>query len=203
MTESSTEKSETKAVAEGSDEQKVPVAAIAAERAKTRAAKSEAEAANQELAKLKEGQDGGVDLNAIIERLAAENRKLFDAEMASVKQEAANAKLAVRMGLNEAQLNKVVEIGTKNPGLTEAQRLLLAKSEHPDLFPQATRPSWQQQLHGGLPVAGSEQKALSPEEDYAAKLKAAKNPMERQQVAEEHALMQYRNVWLRSKGALV
>lgn len=202
MADSSPEKAGDVAVATAPDDKKVPVAAIAEERAKTRAAKSEAEAAKQELAKLKEGQVPDLDLlNPIIERLAAEAHKKAEEAIAPWREKAERAEMAVKLGLNEPQVAKVVDVRSKNPNLTEAQALLIARSESPDTFPTVQRPAWQQGLHGGFPVTGtSDSRTAPPQDDYTAKMNAATTAAERQHWAEKEILRRYSTSFLRFKG---
>jgi hypothetical protein len=200
-TESSTEKKDTKTATDpqdgkGADDKTVPVAALADQRAKTRAAKSDLEAAQAELAKARE-QQFPIDMDSLVQTLAAETRKTVEAELAPLRQEATKYKMAATMGLNESQAEKVMELRSKNPGLSEQQALLLAKTEHPDVFPTPSQPPWSRAVHGGLPVSGDA--PVAPQsEDYVAKMKQAREKDDwagAQHFAEQEALRRFRNAF--------
>jgi len=202
-TESSTEKNDKTTSAEGaqgteqgSADKTVPVAALADQRAKTRAAKSELEAAQAELAKAKE-QQFPIDMDSLVQTLAAETRKTVEAELAPLRAEANKYKMAAAYGLNEDQASKVMELRQKNPGLSDQQALTLARADHPDVFPQPSQPTWSRALHGGLPVSGTA--APAPQnEDFTAKMHAAREKQDwagAQHFAEQEALRRYRDAF--------
>ena len=82
----------------------VPISAVAEERAQKRAARDEAKAATEELAKIKNAPNLPDDL---IAQLAAEARKAVEAELALLKERAHRAEVGVRFGLSEAQVNRL------------------------------------------------------------------------------------------------
>jgi hypothetical protein len=199
-TESSTEKNdknpETTPPGGEQGDKTVPVAALAEQRAKTRAAKSDLEAAQAELAKAKE-QQFPIDMDSLVQKLAAETRKTGEAELAPLRAEANKYKMAAAFGLSEDQATKVMELRDKNPGLTDKQALTLAQAEHQDLFPQPSQPTWNRALHGGLPVSGQAQTAPR-NEDFVAKMNAAREKQDwagTQHFAEQEALRRYRDAF--------
>lgn len=205
-TESSTEKQAekadaTKAPAENEDK-KVPLAALGESRAKTRAANERAEKLEQELAKAKE-QQVPIDMDALMNALADEARRKVEAEVAPLRNEVNKYKMAANMGLNESQVDKVMGIRDKNPGLTEQQALILAKTEHPDVFPQAAPATWNRALHGAMPVGGASDARSNPQaEDLTAKMHEARKNKDfdaAQNLAEREAIRRFTNVYEASK----
>lgn len=192
--DSSTEKTGTAAVAEVT-ENKVPVSAIAEERAKTRDAKAAAEAAKQELANAKNGQLDLEALTPILERIALEAKKAAEAEIAPYKAKAEKAELQAKLGLNTAQVDAVMEVRAKNPTLTEAQAYLLARTEKTDLFP-ALRPT-----QGGWPVTGTSDSRNAPStDDFMAKMNAATTAEEKKHWAEQEAVRRFRGIFERARN---
>lgn len=197
--DSSPEKAGTAAVADAAseaDKNKVPVAAIAEERAKTRDAKAEAEAAKKELAKIKETGQIDLDLlNPVIERLAEEARKRTEEAIAPWKAKAEKAELQAKLGLNTAQVEAVMEVRSKNPTLNEQQAYLLARTEKTDLFPASRSTS------GGWPVTGTSDSRNAPSgDDFVAKMNAATTADEKKHWAEQEILRRYRGSFERSKN---
>ena len=173
------------------EEKKVPVAALAEERAQKRAARAEADAAKAELAQAKSTPNVPDD---IIQALVAEARKVVEAEVAPLKQRAERAELGVKMGLNEKQVNIVMDVKQKNPTLSVEQALLLARAEHQSEFVPAQ--SWNRAVHGGLPVTGtSEARSASDANDYMAQMRAAEKSGDRagaNHFATQEALSRFR-----------
>lgn len=200
MTESSAEKSQTAEQAK-SEETKVPVAAVAKERAEKRAARAEAAELRGELEKVRT-ESPGLDAEAyakLAEELAEEARRAVEAELQPWKADVAKYKMAMQMGLNEPQADKLMEIKSKNPGLTEQQALLLAKADAPDLFQtQASRPSWDRSK-GGLPVTGDSLARSQPQsDDFMGLMREAEQKGDRmaaQRYAKEEALSRFRRVF--------
>ena len=158
-----TESVEGQAPDAGTDKPKVPLAAIAASRDKARAAQGEVERLQKELeeakAQLQQDATTKVDpasLSPIVAQMLVEARQAAEAEMAPLRAELAQLgkfKMAAKLGLTEAQVDKVTALKQKHPGLDDAQALLLARAAHPDVFPsQAQR--FNPALHGALPVSG-------------------------------------------------
>ena len=193
MTDSSTEKP-TAQDATQADEKKVPVAALAEERAQKRAARSEAEAAKAELAQAKSIPNVP---DEVITQLVAEARRMVEAEVAPLKQRAERAELGVKLGLNEKQVNIIMDVKQKNPTLTNEQALLLARAEHQSEFVPAQ--SWNRAVHGGLPVTGTSEARNSPDvTDYRAQMLAAQQKGDRAgatHFATQAALQQFRDAF--------
>jgi hypothetical protein len=154
-------------------EKNVPLAALSEQRAKTRAANEQAEALQAELEKAKDGKIDVAALSPLVADLLLEARKAAEQEFEPLRQEVAKYKLANQLGLNEPQVDKVMAVKQKNPGLTDQQALLLAKSEHGNLFPQAQQPAWNRALHGALPVSGQSEDRNDKTVDHAAKMNEA------------------------------
>lgn len=175
-------------------EKMVPISAVAEERAQKRAARDEAKAATEELAKIKNAPNIPDDL---IAQLAAEARKAVEAELAPLKERAHRAEVGVRFGLNEAQVNKVWEIKTKHPTLSDDMALSLAKTEFADAF--KTSSSWNRAVHGGLPVTGTSDARTAPmADDHLALMREAeskKDYAKAQYHAQEEALDRFRKLF--------
>jgi len=203
MTDSSTTSEATKGknakdgdeTQKGEAQKQVPLEALANERAQKRAAREEAEATKAELQQARETPNVP---DAIIQQLAAEARKVVEAELAPWKERAMRAELGVKHGLNEQQVQKVVEIRGKNPTLTDEQALTLARAEHQALF-AAPAQSWNRAVHGGLPVTGtSDARNATAADDYLAKMHQAVKDGDRaaaQHYATEEALKRFRNIF--------
>jgi hypothetical protein len=184
MTKSSTEaeKVETAPAAETKDQPKVPVAAIGAARAQTRAARDEVERLQEELAKAQselQAQSTKVDpaaMSEVVAQMMVETRQKVEAEVrASMDAEVQKFKFAAKMGLNEKQVDSVTAMQAKHPGLAVDQALLLARAAAPDLFPAnaQTQPAWNRALHGGLPVTGASEARSEAKVDYTAEMHKA------------------------------
>lgn len=156
-----TESAEGQAPDAGTDKPKVPLAAITASREKARAAQGEVERLQRELeeAKAQLQQDANkvdpASLSPLVAQMLVEARQAAEAEMAPLRAELAQLgkfKMAAKLGLNEAQVDKVTALKQKHPGLDDAQALLLARAAHPDVFPSQAR--FNPALHGALPTSG-------------------------------------------------
>ena len=189
MTKSSTE-AESKQVeaapaVETKEQPKVPVAAIAEQRAKTRAAHSEVERLQEELAKAQaelQAQGTKVDpsvVSSVVGEMMVEARKTIEAEIReSLGAEMQKVKFAAKMGLNEKQVDSVMAMQGKFPDKPIEQVLQLARIASPELFPatQGAKPAWDRAIHGGLPVTGASEARSEQKVDYTAEMhKAAAN----------------------------
>jgi len=196
MTDSSTEEGG-KATQEA-ESRKVPVEAVAKERAEKRAARAEATKLSEELENVRKTATLDEEtLSTITEKLAEEAKRAVAAELKPVQDEVAKWKMAATLGLNEAQADKVMELRMKNPGLSENQALVLAKADHADLFPANTSRSWSP-AHGGLPVSGNPER-MTGEPDFVAKMNEAAGKGDRrsaQHYAEQEALRRFRAAFL-------
>jgi hypothetical protein len=204
MTESSpVNKPEDKAKSNTADSKTVPVEAIGDARAKTRAANERANSAEAELAKAKATELDPTDYQSIVEALTAEARKQVEAEIAPYKAKAAKAEMAMQFGLSNEQADKVMEVKSQNPNLSEAQALLLAKAEHADLFKPQNR-GFDPRIHGGLPVGGfSESRTQPAPNDYMAKIEEARKAGNREGVrhyAEKEVLSRFRAQFEKSRA---
>lgn len=187
MTKSSTEAEskqvETAPAVETKEQPKVPVAAIAEQRAKTRAAHSEVERLQEELAKAQtelQAQGTKVDpaaVSEIVAQMMLETRQKIEAEIrGAAEAEVQKFKFAAKMGLNEKQVDSVTAMQGKYQGMPIEQALVLARAANPDLFPAAQRPAWDRAMHGGLPVTGASEARSEQKVDYTAEMhKAAAN----------------------------
>lgn len=193
MTDSSTEESG-KVPQEGAESRKVPVEAVAKERAEKRAARAEVTKLNEELENVRKTATLDEDtLNTITTQLAEEAKRAVAAELKPVQDEVSKWKMAATLGLSEPQADKVMELRMKNPGLSENQALVLAKAEHADLFPANAPRSWSP-AHGGLPVSGNPER-MGSDPDFVAKMNDAANRGDRsaaQHFAKEEALRRFR-----------
>lgn len=175
-------------------EKMVPISAVAEERAQKRAARDEAKAAKEELAKIQNSPPIPEDL---IAQLAAEARKAVEAELAPLKERASRAEAGVKFGLNEQQVNKMWEIKTKHPTLTDELALSLAKTEFADVF--KTSQPWNRAVHGGLPVTGTSDARTAPmSDDHLALMREAegkKDFAKAQFHAREEALERFRRLF--------
>lgn len=165
------------------DQAKVPVAAIAEQRAKTRAAHSEVERLQEELAKAQaelQAQGTKVDpaaMSEVVAQMMLETRAKVEAEIReSLGAEVQKLKFAAKMGLNEKQVESVTAMQGKYPGMPTEQALVLARAASPDLFPATAQPAWNRALHGGLPVTGASEARSEQKVDNTAEMhKAAAN----------------------------
>jgi len=193
-----TEKPADKAGAEGKN---VPLAALSEQRAKTRAANEQAEALQAELEKAKDGKFDLAALSPLVADLMLEARKAAEQEFEPLRQEVAKYKLANQLGLNEPQVDKVMAVKSKNPGLTDQQALLLAKNEHGDLFPQSQRPAWDRALHGAMPISGQSEDRNEKTVDHLAKMNEAHGKGDHQ-AARMHAAQVFTERFYRIKPHL-
>lgn len=156
MSESSPEK-QPEADAPKADN-KVPVEALAKERAEKRAARSEADEAKKELAKLKEQTpDPDVLLDAFNnakQAIKAEAQAAVEQQLAPYKLEAAKWKAAVALGLSEQQADVVMAVRAKYPEMPDQQALAIARMDKPELFQKPSSPSFNPTVHGGFPAGG-------------------------------------------------
>ena len=196
MTDSSTEAAEN--VVKTTDEaKKVPIQALAKERAEKRAAREEASKLGEELEQARKA--AGIDeetFNKVVEEMAAEARRAVAAELKPVQDEVSKWKMAAKLGLTETQVDKVMEIRMQNPNLSEHQALTLAKAEHADLFPSQQARSWSP-THGGLPVSGNSDRP-SDKPNFVEKMNEAVRNGDRaaaQQYATQEALARFRRVF--------
>lgn len=178
MSESSTEKPVGEAQAEQQEDKKVPVAAVAKERAEKRAARAEADALHQELTKLKE-QNPQLDMQQVVQALneisEVRSQAAAQAAVKPLQEQMEKWKMAAQLGLSEAQADFVNSVRAKFPAATETQALLLARTEKPDLFPQAT-PSVQQTnrpLPGFAVTGDSPFRNVSDKPDFMSKIAEA------------------------------
>lgn len=196
-TESSAAKTEDK---QATPQKTVPVAAVGEAREKAREAKERAATAEAALASEKSTQ---VDYDELTAAVLAEARKQVEAEVAPLKARAARAEMALQLGLNTEQVEKVMEIKSSNPTLNDQQALLLAKSEHADLFP-SKRGGFDPALHGRLPTNGLSDLRQAPgKPDYRAKIEEAKKAGDRAAVqhwAQEDVLQRFREQFNKARG---
>lgn len=194
-TESSAAKTEEKQT----NQKTVPVAAVGEAREKAREAKERAATAEAALAAEKSTQ---IDHDELMQAVLAEAKKQIEIEVAPYKARAAKAELAVQLGLTNEQVDKVMEIKSANPNLNDQQALLLAKSEHSDLFP-TKQPGFNPALHGRLPTSGHSDLRQPPgRPDYKAKIEEAKKAGDRAAVqhwATEDVLQRFRDQFNRAK----
>jgi len=172
MPESSAEVTKAPSEKGGTEDKKVPLAALSEQRAKTRAANEQAEALQAELAKAQDGKVDLATLSPLVADLMLEARKAAEQEFEPLRQEVAKFKLANQLGLSEPQVDKVMAVKQKNPGLSDQEALLLARAAHADVFPQA-QPAWNRALHGGLPVSGASEVRTEKTVDHTAKMNEA------------------------------
>lgn len=195
MSDTSAEKQPEPVAAKG--EVKVPIAAVAKERAEKREARDEAASLRQENENLKTASVLDADtLRLISESLAKEARAAIEAELAPIRAEKAKYQMAVQMGLSEKQADKVMEIQSKNPNLTPQQALVLARAEAPAEFASPSQAAFNPSIHGGLPVGGNSPLRNSGQsEDYVALMNQARSEgkvAEARHWAEKEALDRFR-----------
>lgn len=190
MSESSTEIKQPETPEAPKAENKVPVEAVAKERAEKRAARAEADAAKQELAKLKEQTPDPDELlsafNNAKQAIKAEAEAAVTQQLAPFKAEAAKWKSAAALGLNEPQADALMEVKAKYQGMPDAQALMIARTEKPDLFPRVAPPSFAQSAIGGIPPGGdSPFRSAGQQDDFMAKMQGAKDQSEKTHWAEQ------------------
>lgn len=115
---------------------KVPVAAIAKERADKREARAEVERLKEQLAQAQQRKDS--EMQELIEsmgpHIAEMVSKAAEAAVKPLKDEAAFLKTAVSLGLNEEQANELAKLKAETPGLTNERALAILRVENPTLF---------------------------------------------------------------------
>lgn len=195
MSDTSTEKKPEATEPKG--DVKVPIAAVAKERAEKREARDEANALRQENENLKNASVLDAEtLRSISESLAKEARAAIEAELAPIRAEKAKYQMAVQEGLNEKQADKVMEIQSKHPNLTLKQALVLARAEAPAEFASPSQASFNPSIHGGLPVGGNSPLRNSGQsEDFVALMNQARSDgkiAEAQHWAKQEALDRFR-----------
>lgn len=175
MSESSTEKPGTETQVEAQEDKKVPVAALAKERAEKRAARSEADALHQELTKLKD-QNPQLDMTQVLQALNeisdVRSQAAAQAAVKPLQEQMEKWKMAAQLGLNESQADYLNGVRAKYPGMPETQAMLIARNEKPDLFPSAP-PSGQQAPRPlpGFAVSGdSPFRSMSDKPDFMSKI---------------------------------
>lgn len=191
MSESSAEKSEKPAEPVATQEKqepeaKVPVAALAKERAEKRAARDKAQALEQQLAEAKE-QNPQLDIQALMEAISqtidARAQEAFEKVAAPLAAEASLLKSALSLGLNESQAKALSETKAKFPGMTDQQALTLVRAEKADLFPQPMRPA---RTVTGLPQGGESPFRSQAEPDHRTLMNEAVKAGDRG-LAQKHA----------------
>lgn len=196
------------------EQPKVPVAAIAEQRAKTRAAHSEVERLQEELAKAQselQAQGTKVDpaaVSDVVGQMMVEARQKIEAEVrASMDAELSKHKFAAKLGLNEKQVENVTAMQAKYPGMPLDQAFVLARAGSPDLFPAAQKPTWNRAEHGGLPVTGASEARSEQKVDFTAemhKAAAAKDYAAAQQFAakafEERVRLSFPHMYTRPRN---
>lgn len=200
MAESSTEDGAPNPETKGDEQRKVPVEALAKERAEKRAARDEAKKLTEELETVrKTATISAEDYAKLAEELAEEARKAVEAELQPYRADVAKYKMAMQLGLNEPQADKLMEIKTKNPGLTDQQALLLARADHQDLFPANAPQSSFTRVHGGLPVSGNPESRMGNDQpNFVEKMKEARKVGDiagAQHFAREEALNRFRKAF--------
>jgi hypothetical protein len=153
-------------------EAKVPVSALAKERAEKRTARKEVEDLKQQLA-TKQDQQAPFDMDAFLGTLGQfvmeQSEAAAKSAVAPLQAEAEKFKTAVELGLNKDQAEAIAAVRDKFPGMTPEQAHVLARSEQPQLFPQS-RTGAQPRLPTGLPPGGDSQVRNAPkQEDLVAK----------------------------------
>ena len=185
---------------QGDEQRKVPVAAVAKERAEKRAARDEVQKLTEELETTRKAAAiSAEDQARFAEELGAEARRAVEAELAPYRSAVAKYKMAMQLGLNESQADKLMEIKTKNPGLTDQQALLLARADHQDLFPSGESRSPFTRVHGGLPVSGNPESRMGNDQpNFVEKMNEARKAGDiagAQRFAQEEALNRFRKAF--------
>lgn len=165
---------------------KVPVEAVAKERAEKRAARAEADKLKEELAKRQESNFSMESLaNLLAELVPQQVEAAVSASLRPLQDEVAKSKMAVALGLNEAQADAVNAVKSKYAGIPAEDALILARREKPDLFPQPKQNPWNPSVHTGMPVTGDSPLRGQPStETYESRLAKAQSPAERTQLAQ-------------------
>lgn len=167
MSESSPEKNATAEPVAPQSEPKVPVAAIAKERADKREARAEADALKQELAETKKN---SVDMQAVIESLAPHIAEMVskatEQALKPAREEAAMLKTAMSLGLNEEQVGELAKLKAETPGLSDTRALAVLRAEKPELFAGRRAAP----ITGFMPTGDSPLRVNAPKEDFMAKM---------------------------------
>lgn len=187
MTDSSTDKAEEpqKGTEATDTPKKVPIEAVAKERAEKRAARAEAAELRSEVEKLK-AQLPNLDMDQLVQSLAEITTVTAEAAVASalkpVQDEVSKWKTAAMHGLNEQQADAVASVRSKYPDMADAAAMAVARAEKPELFPAATP---ERRVYGGPVPRGDSPYRTNPEpEDFLAKMRDAKSTEERTHWAE-------------------
>jgi len=187
----------------GDAERKVPLEALAKERAEKRAARDESDSLRKELEQARASIDPKL-LEQLAKAMANEAKAIVAAEVAPYKEKAAKLEMATQMRLNGAQVEKVWEVRAKHPTLDPMEALELAKTRNPDVFPaESKQPSGAWPI-GALPVTGASPTAgQSLAVDHIALMKEAESKRDFA-TAHNHAMEAFlktaRNTLLSSKG---
>lgn len=207
MSETSSEKPTDSQDAGRSEDKKVPIAAVAKERAEKRAAREEATELRGELEKAKSV--GGIDpvfLQELTDSIASEAKKALEARLAPIEKEREKYKVATTLGLNEQQAEVVMTIRTANPNLSDQQALLLARMENREMFPASSQQAMARPGFGGVPVGGnSEARSMGQADDYLGQMKAAEAKGDRaaaQHFATQECLNRFRRAFLNLRPQL-
>lgn len=207
MSETSSEKPADSQDAGRSEDRKVPIAAVAKERAEKRAAREEATELRGELEKAKSV--GNIDpefLQQLTDSIAAEAKKALEERLAPIEKEREKYKVAATLGLNEQQADVVMSIRSANPNLTDQQALLLARVENREMFPAHSQPTMSRPAFGGVPVGGnSEARSMGQADDFVGQMKAAEakgDRMAAQHFAQQECLSRFRKAFLNLRPQL-
>lgn len=153
-------------------EAKVPVAALAKERADKREARSEADNLKKQLAEALERKDS--DVQALIASLGPHIAEMVtnaaEAAVKPLKDEVALRKTAMTLGLNEEQAGELAKLKAETPGLTDARALAILQVENPTMFASGRAG---QQITGISPSGDSPFRSQAPKEDFMAKIAEA------------------------------
>lgn len=172
MSESSTEKAGEPVAPQ---QNKVPVEAIAKERAEKREARAEVETLKQELAAKQKQTD--TEMAALIESLgpyvADMVAKATETALKPVKDEADLLKTAIKHGLNEDQAAALAKLKAETPGLTDARALTILRAEMPEQFKQPAQ-TRQAPVTGFIPSGPSQARNEGTDQDFLAKMLEAK-----------------------------
>lgn len=198
MSETSSEKL---ADQDRSEDKKVPIAAVAKERAEKRAAREEATELRGELEKAKSVSNIDPEfLQQLTDSIASEAKRALEERLGPIEKEREKYKVAATLGLNEQQADIVMGIRSANPNLSDQQALLLARSENREMFPVYSQPAMSRPAFGGVPVGGnSEARSMVQADDFLGQMKAAEAKGDRtaaQHFAKEECLSRFRKAFL-------
>ena len=191
MSESSTETNAGEPVAPQTN--KVPVQAIAKERAEKREARAEADQLKQELAASKTRTES--EMAALIESLGPYVTdmvtKATEQALQPARAEVALLKTAISHGLNEEQANALAKIKAEMPGITDQRALTLLRAEMPDKFAQ---PRQAPTITGFTPSGDSPMRQQGQTEDFLAKMQEAQKAGNRADAQKYATLELFRRV---------